>query len=136
MIFALMLTTMSQCAQNVAYLIRFVTLANQHACAHGVYADVPRLSNRKGSVMRKKPYVMRQVGHNLEKLLRNYRIWLDLYHEAYPTLHHDAHVARYGVALMSDLCNNQIWMLQNKIVPSADDMKRRDVSLLHINGPG
>ncbi len=121
---------MTWCAQNIAYLIEFVTMANKNACSHGVYADVPRLSNRKGSEMSMKPRVMSQVGHNLEKVLKHYRVWLDLYHEAYPSIQCDANVQRYGVLLLSDLSKNQIWMLRNKIVPTVNDMKRRDVSNL------
>lgn len=121
---------MSCCAQNIAYLIEFVRLVNKNACSHGMYADVPRVSNRKGSEMRNKAHVMSQVGHNLEKVLKHYSLWLDLFHEAYPTIKDDENVQRYGVALLSDLGRNQIWMLRNKIVPSINDMKRKDVSNL------
>ena len=49
-------------------------------------------------------------------MLKNYRIWLDriwldLYHEAYPATKHDESVQRYGVELVSDMCKNHKWIV-------------------------
>ena len=71
--------------KNVNYLIDFVKRANDRAVSYTSHPDVG-LSNRKGSELRTKTNILQHVQGNLEKFMSNFSIWINLYHEAYPSI--------------------------------------------------
>tara|TARA_A100001015_G_C14859952_1_gene659928 strand:- start:31 stop:1005 length:975 start_codon:yes stop_codon:yes gene_type:complete len=109
-----------------------VKRANHRAVSYSGHSDVP-LSNRKGSEMRMKTVVLDHVQGNLEKFMKHFTIWMDLYHEAYPDIktNHNA-TGIYGNLLLVGLTNNDITMLQNKLIPTERDMHTKLVSELYV----
>ena len=119
--------------KNVNYLIDFVKRANDRAVSYTGHPDVG-LSNRKGSELRTKTNILQHVQGNLEKFMSNFSIWMNLYHEAYPSISINPNLTdRYGYSLLYGLTNNDIIMLQNKLIPTERDMCTKLVSQLYIN---
>lgn len=118
--------------KNIKYIFEFVKRANHRAVSYNGHSDVP-LSNRKGSEMRMKTTVLQHVQGNFEKFMKHFTIWMNLYHEAYPSIktNHNA-TGIYGNLLLVGLTNNDITMLQNKLIPTERDMHTKLVSELYI----
>jgi hypothetical protein len=118
--------------KNIKYIFEFVKRANCRAVSYNGHPDVA-LSNRKGSEMRMKTVVLEHVQGNLEKFMKNFTIWMDLYHEAYPNIKTNPNSTdRYGTLLLYGLTNNDVTMLQNKLIPTERDMHTKLVSELYI----